>query len=74
MSYYNDGRIFRTVSRTEEIEIGNIFFNLTFGILFIPFTIIYRIVEAITGMFWLGILLGLAPYIIGGIYLYQKYF
>jgi hypothetical protein len=74
MDYYNKSRIYRTVSRTEEIEIGNIVFNFLFGIFFIPFTIIYRIMEAITGWFWLSILLGLAPYVIGGIYLYQKYF
>jgi len=73
MDYYNNGRIFRTVSRTEEIEFGNIIFNLIFGIFFIPFIIIYKIVEVITGWFWLGILLGLVPYIIGGVYLYNEF-
>jgi len=51
----------------------SIVWGFTFGILFIPFLIIFRISSAITDWFLFSVLLGLAPYVYGGIYLYNNF-
>jgi hypothetical protein len=46
---------------------------LTFGLFFIPFLIIFRIVNAITNSFFISLFFGMAPYVYLVSYLYDRF-